>query len=291
MNIYETCNLCMENSKFKHSTEIVEVNSNVRLFQNDKFIVWRCPSCKTIHSKDGVDLSYYYKHYPIHNIKLDPLVKMALSKRLKRLKRTGFNTKHRLLDFGCGSGIMISFLKNLGYNNVKGYDEFNADFSDKSTLNEQYDYIACQDVIEHAPDPRDLLSQVVNLLKTGGILSIGTPNADAIDLRDPEYYRMPLHQPYHRHILSEKTIVSIAEEMNLTPVISYHRYYLEFLLPFMNQKFCTEYFIRKDNVLENTLKDKIDYSVALTPKMLFFAFFGFFFSPKTEMEILFKKTG
>lgn len=36
---------------------------NVRAFTGEKFKVWRCPHCKTIHCLDAVDLDHYYTKY------------------------------------------------------------------------------------------------------------------------------------------------------------------------------------------------------------------------------------
>jgi len=192
------------------------------------------------------------------------------------------------LDYGCGSGVLVSFLHSIGYNNSVGYDEYHSKFSDKKIFNEQYDFIQCQDVIEHAQDPIKLFREMTNLLKPNGIISIGTPNADTIDLTNPEKFLQPLHQPYHRHLFSAQALIQAGNMMGLKVKKIYRRYYLDFMFPFGNQKFGFEYVRRKGNVMEAVTVDKIDFSVAFTPKMLFYAFFGYFFSPQSEMEVIFQ---
>lgn len=289
MQTYTTCHLCTSRGKLENGAEIARVNSNVRAFKTELFAVWRCPFCGSLHARDEVDLDHYYKGYPFHGWDMTPLVKSGFKKRLNRLKEAGFCPENALLDFGCGSGTMVTYLKDMGYAKATGYDEYNANCCDKAVLDRQYDFIICQDVIEHTADPRELLRNILTSLKPGGIISIGTPNAGVIDLKRPEYYLMQLHQPYHRHIFTEKSLTNMAEDMGLRMKNKYTRYYLDFLRPFASQKYGTEYFLRTGNDLESVLSDKIDYTVALSPKMLFYAFWGYFFPTRTEMEIIFEK--
>ena len=39
------------------------LNSNVKPFREEFFTVWRCNNCGSLHSKEGIDLEYYYHKY------------------------------------------------------------------------------------------------------------------------------------------------------------------------------------------------------------------------------------
>ena len=288
--IKHKCKICNNEECQTDSHEFLSVRSNIRKFQHEKFTVWKCSSCGSLHSEEDVDLDYYYKDYPLHNEIEGPFVKLGLSNRLKRLKKAGLNKEHSILDFGCGNGIMVSFLNSLGYNNAMGYDEYNSNYSDKRILDRRYDYILCQDVIEHSQEPRMLLQEMINSLNNKGIISIGTPNADAIDMNNPEKYLMSLHQPYHRHIFSESSLIQLGSEMDLNVKKVYYRFYMELMVPSCNQRFVNDYILKKGGVVEAIFTDKIDLAAVFTPKMIFYAFFGYFFSPQTEMEIIFQRS-
>jgi len=286
---YTDCVICNKKVKLDKSIEIVDVRSNIRDFQGNTFTVWRCPYCNSIHSKQDIDLTKYYKNYPIFDLKNKLFINFNLSRRLKRLKRAGLKKDDRILDYGCGSGNMVYYLNLVGYKNVFGYDKYNKRYSDENLLENRYDYIICQDVLEHTKKPILVLKKLAKLLKTTGFLSIGTTNADYINLNNPEKIIMPLHQPYHRHIISEKSLILHAKKIGLKVKKIYHRYYINSLLPFNNHRFMFEYRIKKGNMLEPVFGKILDFKIVLTPKMIFYAIFGYFFFPKNEMEIIFYK--
>ena len=54
-----------------------------------------------------------------------------------------------------------------------------ADYADLLETPDQYDCIACFDLIEHVHDPQELLTRLASRVKPGGSLIVGTGNADA----------------------------------------------------------------------------------------------------------------
>lgn len=105
---------------------------------------------------------------------------VAIQKFLKKIKY------QRILDYGCGDGKLIKFLKkNVKYtgldinreliiNNKKRYPK--ANFLNKLG-NKKFDVIVLSAVIEHAPDPLKLLRSLKkNLNNKQSIIIITTPN-------------------------------------------------------------------------------------------------------------------
>src|SRR5262249_17504969 len=143
--------------------------------------------------------------YPFHDLPVDWRLHAMYTNYLARLKRAGLEPSHRILDFGCGGGHFVSFLREHGYNAV-GFDEYSTKFGDKSVLNERYDCIVSQDVIEHVASPHALLDQFTQLTCHSALIALGTPNASAIDLQHTQAFAHTLHAPYHRHILSAEAL-------------------------------------------------------------------------------------
>lgn len=76
------------------------------------------------------------------------------------------------LDFGCGPGPAISvMLGEQGYD-VADYDP--AFYPDETLLQQQYDFIACTEVVEHFHNPAKSFELLTGLLKPGGRLGIMT---------------------------------------------------------------------------------------------------------------------
>jgi 2-polyprenyl-3-methyl-5-hydroxy-6-metoxy-1,4-benzoquinol methylase len=284
------CNVCTNPGLFKDSTDVKQISSVVRKFRHEKFTVWRCPSCRSLHSKEAIDLAHYYKYYPLQQHKLDMWARIAYGKRLKRLIKDGVKPRHSILDYGCGQGLFITFLHEKGFRNAVGYDPYVPDFSNGEVLNQSYDVVIAQDVIEHDDDPKGLMEQFLHYLRRGGVICLGTPNADQIDLSKPENFAMPLHQPYHRHILSQDILIKIGTGMGLKVGSTYNRWYYDSFFPTVNYRFILSYMRRAGNVLDAVFEPPHVGMVITSPALLFYALFGCFFPPRSEMMIFFHRS-
>lgn len=104
----------------------------------------------------------------------------------------------KILEIGCGNGLFLRYLKNIGYTNYFGIDAseeqvkiakklgidniINADISDfLNDKNEEYDVVFARDVIEHfgKEEILDTLLLVCRSLKKNGKLIIQCPNAES----------------------------------------------------------------------------------------------------------------
>ena len=143
------CNVCHTPGSFDEAEEVEVVPCNVRAFDADLFTVWRCPNCSSLHCKEDVDLPRYYARYPVQQHALDLWARVAYRNYLSRLRRAGLLPGARVLDFGCGPGLLVQFLRESGYQ-TQGYDAYAPAFADTSVLDHQYDFVVAQDVLEHA---------------------------------------------------------------------------------------------------------------------------------------------
>lgn len=281
------CNICGANRR--QTCETARVRCNVRRFNDQSFEVWRCASCASIHAAEPVDLEHYYQGYPIFGASLDWKLNTTYGNLLRRLCRAGVTREHSILDHGCGSGLMVSFLQNQGYTHAAGYDPFSEPFCDSAALEQQYDCIISQDTIEHADDPIGQLFEFARLAKPGGIISIGTPDAAALDLADPDNYVHALHQPYHRHMFSSRALLESAQKLGWSLQRYYPTMYNNTMFPFMNPRFALHYVRCLDDVWDLVAEPVRFNSIRLyTPKTLFFALFGYFFDRHTDIMAVFR---
>jgi len=290
MTIHNTlCNVC-NSGNYEDALEKKVINSNVRKFQNEKYTVWRCSSCNSLNCLEEIDYDYYYKYYPtIKEHELDIWTRAAYGNWCQRLVEQGLSVNDDIIDFGCGKGLFVKYLKEKKYSKAVGYDRFVEEYRDESLLGKTYDFVISQDVIEHVENPKQLLKQLVDLLRPNGMLCLGTPNADSIDLSKPEEYALSLDQPYHRHILSEKAIRQLGTEYGLSVIKVYHRWYYDTWFPTVNDRFLKTYIFKAGNLLDVAFEPPHVKLVLSSPKLWFYALFGHFFSQKTEMMVLFRK--
>ena len=69
------------------------------------------------------------------------LKRKALSKPMKILRRKNL-LQGKILDYACGYGGDMEFLRHMGYN-IQGYDRYNPTYSDNKLLEGRYDTVTC----------------------------------------------------------------------------------------------------------------------------------------------------
>jgi 2-polyprenyl-3-methyl-5-hydroxy-6-metoxy-1,4-benzoquinol methylase len=273
--------------------ERAEVRSNVRKFASERFALWRCPHCLSIHARDEVDLAHYYADYPFHKLsenKVDVLLRAMYRNLLSRIRAAGIGAQHSLLDYGCGSGMFLSYLRERGFTQATGYDEYSDSYGDRSVLGQSYDCIMTQDVIEHVPDPQAFVRQLHELTHPGSVIVIGTPNAEAIDLGNPEARVHTLHQPYHRHILSKRALCTVGKELGWELVRYHPTMYANTLVPGANTAFLNHYFSCYDNNCDLAVEPpKLSSLKFWSPMTFAYALFGYFWPVDSDVMAVFRR--
>ncbi len=100
--------------------------------------------------------------------------------RLSRINEiTGGANKDNIniLDFGCGHGLLIDYLKENGYKNTDGYDAYYEPYSNLPQKN-KYHIITMVECIEHTSSPFVELKAINRFLVDGGVVMIETSFTD-----------------------------------------------------------------------------------------------------------------
>ena len=142
--------------------------------------------------------------------------------------------------------------------------------------------------MEHVPSPREHMRALGRLVKPGGIIAVGTPNASAIDLARPERGIHALHQPYHRHIVSGAALQEMGQELGFRLVRYYPTMYANTRWPFVNSAFVLHYYRCFDNNADLAVQPPSLSSWRLwSPATLWLGLLGSFFAPKTDVMAVF----
>jgi short-subunit dehydrogenase/2-polyprenyl-3-methyl-5-hydroxy-6-metoxy-1,4-benzoquinol methylase len=262
------------------------IRGNTSRFLRQSFEIWKCPDCHTVHSLNQVDMADIYKDYPINLFqRLDFFAKGRFQNLLKRLRKVGLTKHHKILDMGCGNGMFVGFLKEKGYT-VTGYDPYVKEYSylDKG---EKFDFVIANDVIEHVEDPRSFLRDCARLLSADGFLYVGTADSEDVETSRLQKHRMKLHQPFHRLIMTQRTLENLGRELPHFKLIrSYSRSYMDTLKPFVNYRFLDEFNRALGHEMDLAFKSEAGKVLLKKPSLLFWALFGYFLPSAIEPAII-----
>ena len=289
------CSICHYRVDPNNESAFATFPCNLRAFIDEKFKVWRCPVCQTIHCLDVVDLDRYYAKYPHLQSELTWVYRFVYSNICQQLTKHGFDKVHSLLDYGCGANaLLVQYLQERGFANSYGYDPYGSKdgIGDPTILDRQpFDYISLQDVIEHVEDPHALLGKLNSLLSPGGYILIGTPDAANIDLNRPDlpdHYNF-VHVPCHLHIYTRETLESLGLSQGWKPVDFFDRAYDDTPWFGFNVRTWNAYTSLLDGSVDSVF-EPLKLGKALTsPKFLFYATFGYWLSFRSRMSIVFRK--
>jgi SAM-dependent methyltransferase len=254
--------------------------------------VWRCPDCRTIHCREVVDLDRYYSAYPFSAAARTWPVKHVYRNLASRVLRTGFRRRDSLLDYGCGSGAFVAYLRARGYRRCLGYDPYApAEGQGSRTVlrHAPFDFIVLQDVLEHVESPEALFAELDGLLAPGGHVLVGTPNANRIELGRVDDFLNELHVPYHLHVYTRAGVEWLGRRAGWSPAGYHDRPYHELPYLGLNTRAVKAYQRSLDGTL-NVVLEPIKIGRALTsPRFHFLSCFGYWLSDRADMTVVFHK--
>jgi SAM-dependent methyltransferase len=143
--------------------------------QKDGIDYYRCRETQTLFTPEVLDQSEKVggeaesERNSVHN-----------EARANRIKNIDLNAT--VLDFGCGHGYFVQFLRNSGIN-ADGYDPYSDSFSKMPSG--LFDIVTMIEVIEHLQYPYQEIQLIASKLKSEGILYIETSFSDWVDKNHP----------------------------------------------------------------------------------------------------------
>ncbi len=139
----------------------------------------------------------------------------------------------RVLDVGCGGGKLLARLRIIGWNvegidldpgavetaRAAGFDVRLGSLADQQYDNESFDAIVMSHVIEHVPNPVELLTECRRVLKVGGSLVVLTPNSRALGRQRFGGDWFALDPPRHLMLFNRGNLRRAVESADLTPTV------------------------------------------------------------------------
>lgn len=162
---------------------------------------------------DFVSTKKEIERYQKHNNNVDDVGYQHFVKPIVNEVLSYFKKSHKGLDFGCGTGPVITkLLRNQAYN-ITTYDPFFDNNPD--ALKNTYDYIVCCEVIEHFHHPLREFKLLKSLLNpTGKLFCMTDVFQEKINFNN-WYYR---NDETHVIFYHENTLKWIAKQLNFSKI-------------------------------------------------------------------------
>ena len=136
----------------------------------------------------------------------------------------------KVLDVGCGSGVLLARMKLLGWDTcgvevdgnavgaarARGLDIRHGQLAECKFPENQFDAVHLSHVIEHVYDPGALLRECHRVLKPGGTLVVLTPNTASWGHRRFKEWWLNLDPPRHLILFNRGNFRSLVEKAGFT---------------------------------------------------------------------------
>jgi 2-polyprenyl-3-methyl-5-hydroxy-6-metoxy-1,4-benzoquinol methylase len=205
--------------------------------QKDGWSYLRCPGCGLVllHPiPDEATLRVFYNDgYEVDFERYAKNIRQGAESILRDLKKQ-FPNRGRLLEVGCSYGGFLAEARRDGWE-VAGVElsetaacyardklnlrVFTGSLHDQlPQLGEPYEAVALFHVIEHVPDPVQLLEQCRKLIRPGGLLVLKTPNVASLIARLTKATWQWVSPPAHLYLYSPKTLALLLEKAGYQPI-------------------------------------------------------------------------
>jgi SAM-dependent methyltransferase len=236
---HDHCPLC--------SSEMITVHFKCtdHFISKEEFVIARCNSCGFLFTQDYPGENEIYKYYEsdayishsdtsagIIN-KIYHLIRQVMLLRKRKIikKITGLNHGN-LLDVGSGTGHFASVMKKSDWS-VKGIEislkarNFSSETFDLEVIAPEriselepfsFDCVTMWHVLEHFHDPHRYISDIIRLLKPGGICLVALPNCSSMDAKHYREMWAAYDVPRHLWHFDPATFTEFALKSGLTVV-------------------------------------------------------------------------
>jgi SAM-dependent methyltransferase len=166
---------------------------------------------------------------------VERMVRLAGSSHVRSLTE-GLPRGARVLDVGCGRGVLLSALANRGFE-VYGFEiseaaavgaDLRASIRIADDLREvgypdgHFDEVIVWHVLEHLPEPRETLCEIRRIIRDGGRLAVAVPNFSSFQARWARAAWFHLDAPRHLFHFPLPALERLIEQCGFAPMSVHH---------------------------------------------------------------------
>ncbi len=207
---------------------------------NEDFQIMCCNHCTLLFTNprpDSDEIINYYKSsgYISHGDRTHPVIDFIYQRvqhlnfkyKYKHLQKHHHLTKNSILDFGCGSGNWLRYLKQQSWNvmgtepddvardraaldNIQVYNSL-----DSISLEKKFSVITAFHVLEHVHHLHETVKELKSRLSEHGILMLALPNHASYDAKNYGSFWAGWDVPRHFYHFKPKDVSNLAQQFGL----------------------------------------------------------------------------
>jgi 2-polyprenyl-3-methyl-5-hydroxy-6-metoxy-1,4-benzoquinol methylase len=138
----------------------------------------------------------------------------------------------RLLDVGFGAGTLLEATRRAGWNSFgvevseravqhvrnMGFEVFGGTLQEAAYPEDYFDVVTASELLEHVPDPQEVLNDIARVLRPGGLLWLTTPHGCGVSARMLGLKWSTVSPPEHLQLFSRSGSRKILAAARLRPV-------------------------------------------------------------------------
>lgn len=189
--------------------------------QKNDFQLLACRSCATLytaHLPQTNQSQDYDAYYTPENLTVPAIIEKRLDEIVSTFEP--YRKNNRLLDVGFGAGTFLEAAVRSRWQTFgvevsrtavehvreRGFEVFCGQLGKAAYPDDYFDVIVASELLEHVPDPRDVLEEIVRVLRPGGLFWATTPHGCGISARLLGLGWSVVCPPEHLQLFSVKSI-------------------------------------------------------------------------------------